>query len=236
MIPGDGKRYCLSCQKSVIDFTAMTDSELIQYFKKLNGSTCGRFTEGQLNRNMPFPKKPLPWVKYFFKVALPLFLLSFKSSAQGQRATTPIEVMPVKPKGSIIDTATTGRLLIKGIVSDEAGLPLPGATIAIKGTPRGAVSDAQGSFILSDIGVPATLVVSSVGFQSKQVKIDSIQQGLEIKLKLTPALMGEVVVVGYTISKKTSRKETKKIKKQQHTSITSSSILTYPNPIISGAS
>jgi hypothetical protein len=34
MIPGDAKRYhCLSCQKSVIDFTAMTDSELIQHFK-----------------------------------------------------------------------------------------------------------------------------------------------------------------------------------------------------------
>ena len=234
MTPGDGKRYCLSCQKSVTDFTAMTDSELIQYFKQLNGSTCGRFTEGQLNRNIPLPKKPLPWVKYFFKVTLPLFLLSFKSSAQGQKATTPIEVMPVKPEASVTDTTTTGILSIKRIVSDDAGIPLPGASIIIKHTPRGTVTDDRGNFIFKDVDFPVKLVVSYVGYESKEIKIVSSQDTTEVKLKLTPATMG-MVVVGYRISKKPSRKEIKKTNKHQHASIQSPSILTYPNPISSGS-
>jgi hypothetical protein len=64
-------RYCLSCKKTVVDFTAMSDSELAAYFKAHKGTTCGRFIQQQLNRDIPLPQRTLPWVKHFF-----LFLLT----------------------------------------------------------------------------------------------------------------------------------------------------------------
>jgi hypothetical protein len=181
----------------------MTDNELIRYFKSLNGPTCGRFTESQLNRDIPLPKKPLPWVKYFFKFSLPAFLLSFKSSVQGQKISYPIEIAPVTTKAGVVDTL--GNLPITGVVSDEGGVPLAGATVLIKGTQKGTLTDVQGRFVFSDIDSSATLIISYVGYLSTEVKMSPGKQGTDVRLQLTPILMGEVVVVGYISPKKTKR-------------------------------
>ena len=234
MAPEKKERYCFSCQKSVVDFTQMTDNELIEYFTSPKGSTCGRFTESQLNRDILIPKKPLPWVKYFFKFSLPAFLLSLKSSVQAQQIRTPIEVAPIKPKASVVDSSKQ-LIVITGIVSDEKGIPLPGASILVKSTNKGASTDAQGHFILNDVAVPVTLLISFVGYLSTEVKISSDQQGTEIKLQLAPALMGEVIVVGYISPKKIKSREKKENKKHEKASTASPSILAYPNPVIAGS-
>src|SRR5258705_9337478 len=85
MTPAEKGRFCDSCQKQVIDFTNMSDSQLAAFFKKpSSGSTCGRFFHDQLDRAMDIPKKRIPWVKYFFQFALPAFLLSTKATAQSK--------------------------------------------------------------------------------------------------------------------------------------------------------
>jgi hypothetical protein len=211
----------------------MSDRELIQYFKAYKGTTCGRFTEGQLNRDIPLPNKSLPWIKYFFQFSLPAFLLSLKSSAQ-DRDIPIIEVVPTIPKASFIDS-TNATLSITGVVSDEGGTSLHGASIYLKGTTRGAITDAQGAFVLDAVVMPATLLISYVGYETKEVSITSAQQAMALKLKLAPAMMGEVVVAGYVAPKRIKRKEQKEIKKHQEPSITSSSILAYPNPIMAGS-
>jgi hypothetical protein len=76
-------RFCGSCQKQVIDFTNMSDSQLAAFFKKPSTGVCGRFYEDQLDRSIEIPKKRIPWVKYFFQFALPAFLFSLKASSQG---------------------------------------------------------------------------------------------------------------------------------------------------------
>jgi hypothetical protein len=62
MTPKDQGRFCLSCEKTVTDFTRMPDYEIINFFKN-NKSTCGRFTNTQLERPYDFntakPKPPL---------------------------------------------------------------------------------------------------------------------------------------------------------------------------------
>jgi len=51
MIPDDIGRYCNSCQKSVIDFTAKTDEEIQQFFiHNFGQSVCGRFKNTQIQR------------------------------------------------------------------------------------------------------------------------------------------------------------------------------------------
>ena len=227
-------RYCFSCQKSVVDFTQMTDQELILYFKSLNGPTCGKFSESQLNRDIPLPKKPLPWVKYFFRFSLPAFLLLLKSSVQGQKTSYPIEISPIIPKAGVVDSSKK-TLPITGVVSDEAGVPLAHASVFIKNTNKGTVTDVHGYFVLSDVDLPVTLLISYVGYQTTEVKMSSGQQGTDVKLQLAPALMGEVVVVGYISPKKIKRRELKENKKQEKALATSPYVLPYPNPVMAGS-
>jgi hypothetical protein len=95
MHPVEKGRFCDSCQKKVVDFSEMSDREIAQFFKKpSNESTCGRFMQDQLDRDIVIPKKRIPWVKYFFQVALPAFIISAKANAQG------------KEKGEVINVGT----------------------------------------------------------------------------------------------------------------------------------
>lgn len=58
---------------------------------------------------------------------------------------------------------------IKGKVSDKTGVGLPGASIVVKGTTTGTVTDANGMYSLSVPSVARTLVFSFVGMTSKEL-------------------------------------------------------------------
>lgn len=88
---------------------------------------------------------------------------------------------------------------------------------------------------MNNVDFPATLLISSVGYKSSEIKVLPGQQGTTIKLQLDRALLGEVVVVGYTLPKKTKRKALKEIKKNEKISITAPTVLAYPNPVIAGS-
>ena len=59
---------------------------------------------------------------------------------------------------------------ISGTVTDSNNQPLPGASVIEKGTSNGATSDFDGNFTLT-VGDNATLVVSFVGYKSKEVAV-----------------------------------------------------------------
>ena len=88
MTPVEKGKFCGSCQKQVVDFSDMSDRQVAEFFKKPStGSVCGRFMTDQLDRAIEIPKKRIPWMKYFFQIAIPAFLVSIKVSAsktQGQ--------------------------------------------------------------------------------------------------------------------------------------------------------
>ncbi len=85
MTPGDKGRFCDSCQKAVVDFTSMSDMQLIAFFKKPStGSVCGRLYNEQLERDFEIPRKRLPWMKYFLQLIIPAFLFTSKAKAQGK--------------------------------------------------------------------------------------------------------------------------------------------------------
>ena len=86
--------------------------------------------------------------------------------------------------------------MINGIVSDEAGLPLPGATILVKGTSNGTQSDFDGKFkIKAEEG--NILVFTYVGFTTKNIKVTpkDFKDTLMVSLK-NGAQLDEVVVTG----------------------------------------
>lgn len=90
---------------------------------------------------------------------------------------------------------------VRGTVMDQNGIPLPGVSIAVKGTNKTVVSNSDGSFqIRADAN--ATLVFSSVGFTTEEVAIGN-RQTLQVTLKTIAADLNQVVVIGYqTVRKK----------------------------------
>jgi hypothetical protein len=79
MTPSDKGRFCASCQKAVVDFTSMSDRQLVEFFKKPPSAVCGRVYNDQLNRDIIMTKKRIPWIRYFFQFAWPAFTLFLKS-------------------------------------------------------------------------------------------------------------------------------------------------------------
>ncbi len=80
MLPDEKGRHCISCQKTVVDFTKMTDSQIIHFFQDYKSSTCGHFLETQLNR----PILPLVSTKPQSRFAwlLSALLLPLSTNAQ----------------------------------------------------------------------------------------------------------------------------------------------------------
>lgn len=79
MTPREKGKFCGSCQKTVVDFTNMSDRQIVEFFKKPPSSICGRAYNDQLNRDIVIPKKRIPWIKYFFQFTWPAFVLFLKS-------------------------------------------------------------------------------------------------------------------------------------------------------------
>ncbi|MBL0069635.1 MAG: carboxypeptidase-like regulatory domain-containing protein [Chitinophagaceae bacterium] len=108
MTPVEKGKFCGSCQKQVIDFSNMSDRQVAEFFKKPStGSVCGRFMTDQLDRPIEIPRKRIPWVKYFFQIAIPAFLVSIKASAQ-------------KTQGQInVKSASKDTIKRGGVFADE---------------------------------------------------------------------------------------------------------------------
>ncbi len=90
---------------------------------------------------------------------------------------------------------------VTGVVLDENDEPLPSASVMVKGTSKGMITDMDGRFSLQVKTSDKTLVVSFVGMTSQEVSIIGKQQ-VTVKLMPDAELLSEVIVTGYqTISK-----------------------------------
>ena len=81
------------------------------------------------------------------------------------------------------------------VTAEEDGLPVIGASVQVKGTKTGIITDADGNFKLTNVPVSAkTLVISFVGMKTQEVAITG--KALKIVLKSDSELLDEVVVTG----------------------------------------
>ncbi|SFZ92264.1 TonB-linked outer membrane protein, SusC/RagA family [Flaviramulus basaltis] len=91
---------------------------------------------------------------------------------------------------------------VKGIIVDSNAVPLPGASILEKGTTNGAQADFDGNFSLDVSSKNATLIISYLGYATKEVLIDG-QTTLNVTLIEDTATLDEVVIIGYGSLKRT---------------------------------
>ncbi len=108
-----------------------------------------------------------------------------------------LSVCPVNVKAAV----TQQTIKVKGQVVDQTGEPLIGATVRVKGSQSGSVTDFDGNFEI-DAASDATLVVSYIGYKDREIAVRGRAVIDTIQLESDDNMLEQVVVVGYGVQKK----------------------------------
>lgn len=88
-----------------------------------------------------------------------------------------------------------GSYILSGRVVNDQGQPVPSASVAIKGTNAGTVTDSTGRFsLVTSQKLPFKLVITSIGFSSQEIDVKNEGSNLRVQLNTQTYLANEVVV------------------------------------------
>lgn len=256
MTPNEQGRHCMSCQKTVVDFSLMSDQEILRYISTAGSQVCGRFADDQLNKTYEERKAPraFSW-RYAWNMVVAAFLLAGNSATaqvKGNKKVAITKKIDIKPEMHI----TLGKVArvvpdihVSGTaIDDSTGKPVSFASIHIKGNETGIAADEQGLFKLTTSGYnTTTIVVSAVGYTTQEFKITP-DNSSDLQIRLTPEVktLNAVEVIGYgnrrrsdivggvstvrvyTITEKITREVSEWLPKKD--------MRVYPNPVIPGNS
>ncbi|WP_281644453.1 TonB-dependent receptor plug domain-containing protein [Bacteroides zoogleoformans] len=108
----------------------------------------------------------------------------------------------LKAKASPDATKQSGKKKnISGTVIDQNGEPVIGASVLVKGTTNGLITDMDGNYTLTDVPEDAVISISYIGYQTVELRADN-KALAKVTLKEDSELLEEVVVVGYGVQKK----------------------------------
>jgi TonB-linked SusC/RagA family outer membrane protein len=116
------------------------------------------------------------------------------ANIEGNKSISVNSSRPVTEKWSTVQ-------IITGAVKDGKGLPVPGANILIKGSSIGTSTSADGSFSINVPDANAVLVVSSIGYVTKEFTVGN-QANIDVLLEEDVNVLGEVVVTALGIERK----------------------------------
>jgi len=198
---GNG-RHCVHCSKIVVDFTKMTNDEILTYLAGA-GRVCGRFSQSQLvgindQLSVNEPAKTYRWKRWLIAASLAGAGILSKTHAQTMplggltTSQTPADSMRkrVAPADSSAKKPTIYHVSGVVIGADDK-LPVVGASVRIKGTDIGVVTDVQGRFQLTVQRLKAVVVISYIGYEPKEVKVSFEKNAdLNVTLKLSPSVSG----------------------------------------------
>ena len=101
----------------------------------------------------------------------------------------------------IKQTDANKKRTIKGVVVDKDGMPLPGASVRLKGTDTVSGTNLDGEFQKAVSGIAPTLVFSFIGTETQEVAVGK-QNELKITLLENVRALDDVVVTGYYTQRK----------------------------------
>ena len=181
MQPETGGRFCMQCSTKVIDFTGLSNAEILQIIEKSKGGICGRMFQSQTNRPIEIPRKAKSKSKLFQALA-GIFLIGTTGNAFSA---------PFVPKANKADffqkTSNYQRIdlkqiqknrvndTIKGQVFTIDEDPIPGATILNKETDSYIETKLDGSFSFDfpkDVQQDfVNILVSFPGYETLETRI-----------------------------------------------------------------
>jgi hypothetical protein len=176
MTPDEKGRYCNSCQKVVIDFSMMSDAEIIQYFQKYRGNTCGNFTVSQLGRDIREPATPAR--KRYWGMLLSL-LVTFFAACKSRVESV---------RGKIISSTTQ---------TAPEELLIMGDMMLVPGTDTSAVIPDTSSAPLSQVLTKGEVELSSRGLVSPVIYTDVMENTQVID---TVTAVQEIIIAGKVMS------------------------------------
>ncbi len=199
MMPTEQGRFCNACAKEVIDFSTMTDIQVLNYFTNLtHENICGRALPEQLDRAISRPeqlKKRLFW--YWNYVVIFFIFFTKGNNAAAQSCTKPAtELTPVNNanlRGEMIvvdELKINGSRIITGKITDKDGNPVSFASIRIKGANTGVSADTNGAYSIK-AQPNSILIISGAGFAEAEISL-----GMQTKMNsvLEKMAMGGLLI------------------------------------------
>jgi hypothetical protein len=161
MTPEKGGRHCAACSKVITDFTLMSDSEIIDVFRKAKDHTpCGHFAESQLNRPLVISRRKQSLVGIYVKrVAALLLLVQSATSALAQQK----KAVATHLQGNRQQVKPAGKRIVGCLINYADNKPVAGARVVVKELGIDTITSKEGSFVftLPDSFNKATVVVES---------------------------------------------------------------------------
>jgi len=211
MLSAEKGKFCESCSKHVIDFTNLSDREVLNIIKNSSGSICGRLREDQQNQEFIEEKQTSSFLSAFSKIAASVLLIgaSETTSAQvkQQQITPAVNVQSNKkniPNNTTtkktITTHSGTRVIYGRILNGTTMEPFSIATAFLKEARISATADSMGYFEIKfsgQYGHDLTLVIESDGVHKLEFTIHQKDIGLKREFLLYAQETNPVVVTTF---------------------------------------
>ena len=197
-------RQCAHCAKTVIDFSKMTNDEILTYLAG-TGEVCGRFSQTQLaginhQLSVKEPTKTYRWKRWLIAASLFGAGMVSKTHAEtilsGGLTTSQMPADSTRKRIAPADSSGDKPMMyhVSGeVIGADDKLPVVGATVRIKGADVGAVTDMEGRFQFAVQKLKAVLVISYIGYETREIKVSFEKNSdLNITLKLNPMVTGQL--------------------------------------------
>jgi hypothetical protein len=209
MTTNEKGRHCMACQKTVVDFTMMSDREILDYISKSSSNICGRVGNDQLHRPIPISAQVLNASRTsFWKFLLPAVLFTggegfkpkkikfdpIKFSLDDYKVSIKTEdtrwdtSVQVTMMGMMETTLVEPIEIIRGQVFDSAtNKPLDGVKIKIAGTKTNTTSS-DGEFQLEDFidKKKIELELTAIGYKRNIWSLKKNGDWTNLRILMTP--------------------------------------------------
>jgi hypothetical protein len=221
MSANDKGKFCLSCSKNVIDFSKLSDAEIVTLLEDNTSKVCGRFNKEQLNTLIT--NIDVRTTSRLSTLLAGLLVVASTGAVSGQNAGVCSDSIQVWSEAGLSNPGKTVQPVqnhktiatIEGIITDEAtNKPLRGASVFISSILVYATTDSEGKFKIS---IPASiktkqilsLEIAYIGYymQKHSVLTKELPVLKNIAMK---ALSPEDYVMGEVVITSTKRKAIKK--------------------------
>jgi hypothetical protein len=183
MLPDAGGKFCDSCQKSVTDFTKLSNSEILRFLSS-SSNVCGRFDPSQLNslNSELEPQYKLPaWQKVGILASL-ISLMPFVA-AKAQVKHKVEQHRPIKALVGAISAKIVLATITGNVVDSTSRQAIALVAVNVNGSQTHVLTDSLGNFRIEiSPDIDSVLTISTVGYQVHNIKLNKTQTNYNVRL------------------------------------------------------
>jgi len=194
-------RFCASCSKTVVDFTSMTDQQVIDYLSTAT-NVCGRISALQFSsvNNQIQTSAISPgsiWKRLILAVTMFAVMHNVKSQTNSPKPATEQTSVRITLGKIVVPAKVATPVIITGTVVDKHGIPLAG--IKIKAGNKEFVTAINGVFNLDlPAGTPSFTVEGNFSWFKQTIKIKKNKATYKVVLKPNDMVLGRIAVTNRT--------------------------------------